>query len=141
MENIKLATTDEDIQACFTVLVQLRPHLKADEFLSTVRAMQTEGYCLAYIEEDNKVAAVAGYRIARNLFMGKHLYVDDLVTAEQQRSKGYGEQLIQWLREQALANNCNYFHLDSGTHRGSAHRFYFKQGLTIASYHFSEKLN
>ena len=26
----------------------------------------------------------------------------------------------------------NYFHLDSGTHRGQAHKFYFKQGLSIA---------
>ena len=103
--------------------------------------MEQAGYKLLCVEEGGKVVAVAGYRIGLNLFMGKHLYVDDLVTAGDVRSKGYGEQLISWLREHAIAEGCQYFHLDSGTHRGAAHRFYFRQGFTIASYHFSEKLS
>ena len=32
------------------------------------------------------------------------------------------------------------YHLDSGTQRGEAHKFYFNQGFTITSYHFSEQL-
>ena len=55
-------------------------------------------------------------------------------------SDGIGQQLLQWLRDIAVSEGCQFFHLDSGTHRGHAHKFYFEQGLTIASYHFSEKL-
>ncbi len=137
----KQATTDIEIENCFDVMSELRTQLKKDTFLSTVRQMETEGYKLAFIEDGGKVVAVAGYRIYSNLFMGKHLYVDDLVTSENARSKGYGEQLIQWLRNVAKEESCNFYHLDSGTHRGAAHKFYFKQGFTIASYHFSEQLN
>ena len=86
------------------------------------------------------IVAVAGYRIYTNLFMGKNLYVDDLVTSNQSRSRGYGETLIKWLRNEAKKENCNCIHLDSGTHRGAAHKFYFNQGFTISSYHFSENL-
>ena len=138
----KPAITDSDIERCFDVMSELRTHLQRDTFLATVRHMETEGYRLAFIDEQERgnVVAVAGYRIYTNLFMGKHLYVDDLVTANSQRSKGYGEQMVQWLREQAKNNGCRFFHLDSGTHRGAAHKFYFKQGFTIASYHFSEEL-
>lgn len=120
---------------------ELRTHLKKDEFLDTVRHMQTEGYRLAFIENKGSVVAAAGYRIYTNLFMGKHLYVDDLVTLESSRSQGYGEQMVKWLRNEAIKENCNFYHLDSGTHRGEAHKFYFRQGFTIASYHFSERLN
>jgi GNAT superfamily N-acetyltransferase len=102
--------------------------------------MEKDGYKLAYIREEANIVAVAGYRINTNLFMGKHLYIDDLVTAESQRSKGYGENLLSWLRELAISEGCSYLHLDSGTHRGRAHKFYFEQGFTIASYHFSEQL-
>ena len=116
-------------------------HLKKETFLNTVRQMETEGYRLAFIEEKGEVVAVAGYRIYTNLFMGKHLYVDDLVTRESVRSMGFGEQMVKWLRDEALKENCRYYHLDSGTHRGGAHKFYFKQGFTIASYHFSEKIS
>ena len=138
---IKKAETDSEIQNCFDVMSELRPHLSRDSFLLTVKAMKTEGFNLVYLEEGEGVVAVAGYRIYSNLFMGKHLYVDDLVTAEKCRSKGYGEQLIGWLRDTATQADCNYLHLDSGTHRGHAHKFYFSQGMTIASFHFSEKLS
>jgi GNAT superfamily N-acetyltransferase len=135
------AITDKEIEKCFDVMSELRTHLHKDEFLSTVRNMEKEGYIIAFIEERGKVVATAGYRICTNLFMGKHLYVDDLVTADTERSKGYGEEMIKWLREEAIKSNCNFYHLDSGTHRGKAHKFYFSQGFTIASYHFSEQLN
>jgi len=48
--------------------------------------------------------------------MGKHLYIDDLVTANAEGSKGYGEQLLQWLRDIAVSEGCWFFHLDSGAH-------------------------
>ena len=133
--------TDKEIEACFDVMSELRTHLKKDEFLSTVRHMETEGYKLAFIQEKEEVVAAAGYRIYSNLFMGKHLYVDDLVTRKNVRSQGYGEQMVKWLRNEAKNEGCNFYHLDSGTHRGEAHKFYFKQGFTIASYHFSQQLN
>jgi GNAT superfamily N-acetyltransferase len=102
--------------------------------------MQVDGFKLAFTQKEGEIVAVAGYRIYTNLYMGKHCYVDDLVTAQAHRSKGYGEEMVNWLRGQARQADCQYFHLDSGTHRGQAHRFYFAQGFTIASYHFSEEL-
>ncbi|MFV2058018.1 MAG: GNAT family N-acetyltransferase [Thiohalomonadales bacterium] len=137
---ITLAKSDSEIERCFEVMSQLRTHLVKDAFLTTVRQMESQGYRLAYIEYQASIVAVAGYRIYTNLFMGKHLYVDDLVTRNHVRSQGYGERMVQWLRNEALKEKCNYFHLDSGTHRNDAHKFYFKQGFSIASFHFSEKL-
>ena len=134
------AETDTEIEACFEVMSELRPHLKRGQFLATVRHMESEGFRLIYIAKDKKVVAAAGYRIYSNLFMGKHLYVDDLVTADAYRSSGYGKQMVEWLRQEAKNNGCKFFHLDSGTHRGRAHKFYFDQGFMIGSYHFSEEL-
>ncbi|MDB9999100.1 GNAT family N-acetyltransferase [Porticoccaceae bacterium] len=134
------AITDNEIDSCFNVMAELRPHLKRSDFVATVRAMEADGFCLAFIEQEGEIVAAAGYRICTNLFMGKHCYIDDLVTAESHRSKGFGEQMIDWLRAEAKAADCQVFHLDSGTQRDQAHKFYFSQGLTIASYHFSEAL-
>lgn len=134
------AKTDAEIEACFDVMAELRPHLKKNQFLSTVRNMESEGFHLIYIATDNNVVAAAGYRICSNLFMGKHLYVDDLVTANANRSSGYGKRMIEWLRDEAERSSCKFLHLDSGTHRNRAHKFYFQEGFTIASYHFSQEL-
>ena len=137
----KRAMTDQQIESCFEVLAELRPHLNKATFLATVRAMESEGYKLSYIEGLEGVVAVAGYRIYSNLFMGKHLYVDDLVTTASARSEGYGGQLVAWLRHEANEQGCKVLHLDSGTHRAEAHKFYFDQGFKIASFHFSQQLD
>jgi GNAT superfamily N-acetyltransferase len=137
---VEPAETDEDILACYDVMAELRPHLARADFLATVRAMQEDGLRLACIREEGRVVAVAGYRISTNLFCGRHLYVDDLVTAEHARSKGHGKELLAWLRAQAVAEDCEVFHLDSGVQRRRAHQFYLREGLELAGYHFSERL-
>ena len=136
----KIANTDNEIISCFETMTELRPHLIKSDFHSTVKEMENNGYKLLYLEEDSTVVAVAGFRIDVSLHMGKHLYIDDLITTEKARSKGYGETLMNWLRDLAKNEGCSYLHLDSGTHRGRAHKFYFEHGFTITSYHFSEQL-
>jgi GNAT superfamily N-acetyltransferase len=136
-----VAQTDAEISRCFPVLAELRPHLEATSFVAMVRDIEIQGYRLAFIEDKGDVVAVAGYRIFTSLFMGRNLYVDDLVTKSNSRSRGYGKILIDWLRDVARQSGCHYLHLDSGTQRHRAHRFYLRQGMDIASFHFSEKLD
>jgi GNAT superfamily N-acetyltransferase len=70
------------------------------------------------------------------LYCGKILYVDDLNTDEQYRSKGFGKILLDWLKAEARTQGCGHLHLDSGVQREQAHRFYFREGLTINCHHF-----
>lgn len=132
--------TDEAIRECYDVMAELRPHVSRERFLPMVREMQAYGLRLACIREGRRVVAVAGYRISNNLFCGKHLYVDDLVTAETERSKGHGKALLAWLRAIAVENDCDIFHLDSGVQRKRAHQFYLRERMELSSYHFSERL-
>lgn len=60
----------------------------------------------------------------------------DLVTDAEQRSRGYGQILLSWLREQAAAHNCNRLWLTSGAQRLDAHRFYEANGLVKMGYAF-----
>ncbi len=137
---VEPAETDEAILDCYEVMAELRPQLARESFVATVRSMQRDGLRLACIREGGHVVAVAGYRVSTNLFCGRHLYVDDLVTASSSRSRGHGKALLAWLRAQAIAEDCDVFHLDSGVQRKRAHQFYLREGLEIASYHFSERL-
>ncbi len=130
-------TTDEQILAVHEVMHQLRPKIQRNEFLATVKRMQqTDAYQLAAVYDEGAVRAVAGYRVIEMLWCGKTLYVDDLNTDERERSKGYGKVLLDWLKNEARAQGCGELHLDSGVQREQAHRFYFREGLTIKAYHF-----
>ncbi|HEU4653943.1 MAG TPA: GNAT family N-acetyltransferase [Steroidobacteraceae bacterium] len=133
--------SDADILAGSEVMRQLRPHIKADQYLAIVRRMMnSDGYRQAAVQVDGMVRAVAGYRFMEMLYCGKILYVDDLITDEQTRSRGHGKLLIEWLENEARTNGCDELHLDSGVQREHAHRFYFREGLTINAYHFRKKV-
>ncbi len=134
-------TSDADIARCYRVLSALRPHVPEGGFVARVRDMMRDGYRLACIEVDGEVRAVAGYRVSTNLHLGKHLYVDDLVTLDAARSQGLGAVLLEWLEGAAAKAGCAAVHLDSGVQRERAHRFYFRQGYTIAAYHFIRRRN
>lgn len=137
---IEHVSTDREIAECYDVMAQLRPHVPREQFLPLVRSMQADGFRLACIRDGGRVVAVAGYRFGTNLFCGKHLYVDDLVTADSERSRGHGRELLAWLRALAVENDCDVFHLDSGVQRKRAHAFYLREGMEQSSLHFSVRL-
>jgi GNAT superfamily N-acetyltransferase len=133
---IDLASSDEAITDCYPIMRELRPHIGAEEFLSRVRLQQADGYRLAVLRDATGPVAMAGFRIGLNLAWGRHLYVDDLVTLPGKRSKGYGAALLEWLRAHAMEQGCEQLHLDSGLQREAAHRFYAREGMSKAGYHF-----
>jgi GNAT superfamily N-acetyltransferase len=93
------------------------------------------------MRDAGKPVAVAGFRVLENLAWGRFLYVDDLVTLAACRSQGYGAKLLAWLRERAAQESCAQLHLDSGIQRAGAHRFYEREGMTMSSYHFMERID
>ena len=128
--------TDDEILSARVVMRQLRPSIAEADYLATVRRMMAAGYRQAALLEDGEVRAVAGFRIFEMLYAGPILYVDDLNTDERVRSRGHGRALLDWLKAQARAHGCLQLHLDSGVQRESAHRFYFREGLTVNCFHF-----
>ena len=138
---VRTLTTDEEILAARRVMRQLRPQIAEDAYLPTVRRMmQTDGYLQAAVFESDTVVAVAGYRFMEMLYAGKTLYVDDLNTDDTRRSRGHGKMLMDWLKREAKERGCVQLQLDSGVQREQAHRFYFREGLTINCYHFRVEL-
>lgn len=137
---VALAEADAEIQRCFPIVAELRPHLPAEDFVQRVRRLQRAGYRLAYLEEAGEIHAVAGFWLRENLAWGKHAYLDDLVTAAGRRSAGWGGRLFDWVVEQARAEGCVELHLDSGVQRFGAHRFYLCRCMDITSHHFAMKL-
>ena len=136
------AQSDDEIRRCFTVMRELRPHVgDEDEFLARVRRQQEQSrYTLIYADVGGDPVACAGFRISEWLAWGKTLYVDDLICLESHRGKGSAEALMRWMEEYARAQQCAEFHLDSGTFRLPAHRFYHRLKLGITAFHFAKPL-
>jgi GNAT superfamily N-acetyltransferase len=118
-------------------MLQLRTAFGKQALLAQIKEQMREGYKIAYVESDGEVLCVAGFVVGTKLAWGKHIYVDDLVTADRHRSKGAGAKMIDWLKDHARELGCEQLHLDSGVQRFGAHRFYLRHGFDISSHHFA----
>jgi GNAT superfamily N-acetyltransferase len=118
---------------------QLRTALPAG-YEEKMRRVFGGGARMCVAVEGAEVRGVAVYRVYENTFNGRQLYVDDLVTDESRRSTGVGRALLSHLERKARATGLDNLALDSGTQRQQAHKFYFREGMVVTSFHFGKKL-
>jgi GNAT superfamily N-acetyltransferase len=134
---IALAESDADIVASLPVMQGLHPQwTDAQAYITQVRKQMAAGYRLVLLRWRGEVAACAGFRSLDMLTRGRFMQVDDLVTAADRRSQGFGEALFAWLVAEARSRGCARIDLDSRMSRGEAHRFYFRQHMTATALHF-----
>ncbi len=128
------------IDEVLPVLVELRPHLTAEDFVAIYAEGHPQGLRFTAGYVDGRCVVVAGWRVIALTHQGRKLYVDDLCTASTSRSTGAGKAMLDHLAEVARAAGCTVIDLDSGTHRLDAHRFYFRERMPIVAFHFSRDL-
>ena len=134
---IRRLETAEEVAAAFPLMQHLRPHLTdAAELVTRWRRQTGDGYHLAGLWDDGALVALAGYRLADNLIVGQHLYVDDLVTDAHARSGGYGRRLMDWLKAETAAAGCTQLVLDTPLTNVLGHRFYYRNGLLARALRF-----
>ncbi len=140
---IKEMRTKEQWLEAFQVMQELRQHLDEKTYLDLVEeAHQKDMYRLYALYDEDELVAVTGFKPMITLYYGRFVWVCDLVTSEQHRSKGYGEKLLTFVENWALENGYQTVALSSGVQKKQAHRFYkgkmaydqvsfvFKKGLT-----------
>lgn len=118
---------------------QIRPQLP-ENYPERMGHVFAAGGRMSVAANGNSVVGVAVYRIYENTALGIHMYVDDLVTDETRRSKGVGRALLEHLSIIAKRRDCKKLTLDSAIHRQQAHKFYFREGFVITSFHFHKQL-
>jgi GNAT superfamily N-acetyltransferase len=136
-KRIAVADTDALIDDCFPVMAELRPKISRQEFRPFVKRLASQqGFKLAFLDDDG-IKAVAGYRVGEWLAGGRYLEIEDLVTATDARSKGYGGELFDWIFAEAARQGCRQLRLVSHVRRVDAHRFYARKGMTHEAHYFS----
>jgi GNAT superfamily N-acetyltransferase len=133
---IDITVDDPRLPEVVEVLHDLRPKLTIELMRGIYAEGHPQGLRYTAVEHDGAIVAVAGWRLVACTTAGRRLYIDDLVTQQTNRSAGHGSLLLRELEDRARAAGCSILDLDSGVHRGAAHRFYFRERMTITGYHF-----
>lgn len=138
---VDLAVDDPRWDAVFPVLHQLRGHLTRSLLDQVLVEGYPQGLRFTAILDAGRCKAVAGWRVVTNTSSIRKLYIDDLVTVDVERSGGYGRALLDELVRRACDLGCFQLDLDSGVQRHAAHRFYLRERMHIAAYHFIRQVH
>jgi GNAT superfamily N-acetyltransferase len=84
---------------------------------------------------NNKLVAILGYRMLYKFAFGKYIYIDDLITLHEYRSRGYGYQLIKWIKIESKKAGYNQIHLDMNINNHLALKFYLNNGFQARAHH------
>lgn len=116
-----------------------RPKL-GDDYARRLDVLFGEGARLMHVVDEGEVRALALWRVFNTTYCGRRLEIDDLVTDDAHRSRGYGATLLRRLEAVGRSLGCSALTLNSATHRNRAHRFYFREGYAAIAFHFSKDL-
>ena len=97
----------------FPIVLQLRPHLTAEQFLSQVRRQSHSGYELVGAFRAGRIVGVLGMRPVHTLTRGPHLHVDDIIIDEREQKTGGGRALMNYAEADARARGMAAVFLDA----------------------------
>ncbi|MGJ9459768.1 GNAT family N-acetyltransferase [Oceanobacillus sp. CF4.6] len=140
---VKELQSQNEIRGAFPVMRQLRTHLDETTYLELViDAQKNDSYKMFALYDNEKIVAVSGFKPMITLYYGRFVWVCDLVTDHQLRSKGYGEKLLTFVHKWAKENKYESVALSSGLQRTDAHRFYEdRMNYDKVSYVFKTSIN
>jgi ribosomal protein S18 acetylase RimI-like enzyme len=139
IRSIQLSNSFE-IKLAFDVIKQLRSHLSFEDYQALLTQMQKEGYELwGYFSKD-KILGLMSTRIYTDLVRGPHLYIDDLVVDQEQRSLGIGKKLLHHAEELTHKKGLSTLRLCTGLDNEEGRKFYAREGWTERAYAFVKKI-
>ena len=133
--------SEAELREAFPVMRDLRTHLDEATYMDRVRTMTLAGYRLLALRDGGVIVAVAGIEVATDLHLGRHVWVHDLVTRADARSRGYGAALLAHVEDLGRREGCDTVALNSGVQRHDAHRFYeTRMGYVRTAYTFAKRV-
>ena len=140
-QQIVVIQSQSELEQVYPLMKELRPHITLQNFLDIYhQSHKTTGYEIAALKQDNQILAIMGYRILYDYVHGKHCYIDDLVSSEQQRSKGYGAELLKYAETFAKDNGCTGLRLCTGIENDRGKTFYEKNGWNLRAIVYKKKV-
>ena len=130
-----------ELLSVYELMRQLRPHISSEQFVDLYRqASKTNQYTLyAYYEADHCIGLM-GIRYMHDYVHQYHLYIDDLVVSETNRSKGTGAKLLKFAEELAQKKGCTGLRLCTGVENKAAMRFYERENWKSRAVVFKKTL-
>lgn len=141
MIELKELHTVDEMLAEIHIIRGLYADMTEEQYRGMLEKMIPMNYKQLAAYSAGKCIALSGFWIGTKLWCGTYLELDNVVVAEEFRSKGVGKLLSDYLENKAKEINSTILVLDAYVNNYGAHRFYYNQGYVPKGFHFVKILN
>lgn len=136
MMTVRELEDKDEMLAHLSVLNHLYPTLTLEEYKRELDLMLPHNYGQVGVFENEECIAISGFWIGNKLWCGKYLEIDNIVVAQEHRSRGVGQLIFDFLAKKAVEHDCTMMALDSYTTNYKAHKFFYNEGFAPKGFHF-----
>lgn len=136
MMTVRELEDKDEMLAHLSVLNHLYPTLTLEEYKRELDLMLPHNYGQVGVFENEECIAISGFWIGNKLWCGKYLEIDNIVVAQEHRSRGVGQLIFDFLAKKAEEHDCTMMALDSYTTNYKAHKFFYNEGFAPKGFHF-----
>jgi len=127
----------KELFSVYDLICEIRDELEYDEFEDLIYDMR-DRYKMVGILEGDTLISYAGICIDTNLYHKRHLLIEDFVTAQKYRQKGYGTMMLDYLRDYAKMAMCKNIVISCKSKTKETYLFYKKNGFETKNLVFSK---
>lgn len=131
----------EEMLPHYELITQLTPKITFEKYEAFLKEMVPHNYFQVVAIVNGITVGVSGFWIATKIYIGKYLEVDNFVVDANFRSMKIGQQLLQWMEQEAIQNECKAMMLDAYLENTEAHKFYENAAFKATGFHFVKKMN
>ena len=117
-----------ELEEAYEVLKELRPELTYDAYEDLVYEMRHQEYKIFGLYHQGQLSTYAGVSVQVNLYYRRHLFIYDLVTKSELRSRVHAQEMLSYLEDYAKVLQCSCLVLASDSITLDAHPFYERGG-------------
>ena len=135
--------TKEDADSIFKIICQLEGENPSRDDFNKVFFSNLEKPEIYYIiaEFNSKIIGFASMHIQQLLHhTGNVAEIEELFIDPFYRNRGYGEELLSYLRDIAENKNCKHFEISCNVVRDKAYDFFSNRGMNPTHRKFTERL-
>ncbi len=137
---LKTFTNLNEMEQSFDILKELYPTISFSNYVQTLKEIIPHNYKQIVIYDDETIVGLSGYWIAKKIWCGKYLEMDNVIVKESHRSKGIGKIMTDHLKKIAESEKCNMLALDVYTDNFKGIKFYMQEGYIPRGFHMIQPL-
>ena len=127
-------------KAAILLLAKMYPDYDLIQVKAIFYSMLKNNNKFIYAKFDKKLIAIGAYWISHRFHCGKYIQIDSIYVEKQYRNQEIATQMLDYVKNIGIKNNCEYYVLDVFVENHQAQKLYQIKGFKHSGYHLMNEL-